>query len=110
MNVKSPMTPGPAYLWYLLRYRVAELQDRRPGPEDLHPLAERVYPAFARLTRGDVRQLENTLLTVFGFASEDRRVIGGIGVVMGSAALGSCWKTRSPGWPRCGPTWPIGGG
>jgi hypothetical protein len=55
------------------------------------------YPAFARLTRGDVRQLENTLLTVFGFASEDRKVSGGMGVVMGSAELGVLLEDPEPG-------------
>ena len=76
------------YLWYLLRYRVAELVGRRPGPEDLHALAERFYPPFAKLIRADRSQLEDTLLTVFGLTAEDRKVSGGTGVVMGSAALG----------------------
>jgi hypothetical protein len=76
------------YLWYLLRYRVAELLGRRPGQEDLHALAGCIYPAFAKLIRGDRSQLEDTLLTVFGLAAEDRKVSGGRGVVMGSAALG----------------------
>jgi hypothetical protein len=81
-------TQAGIYLWYLLRYRVAELLGRRPSSEDLHALAERFYPAFAKLIRGDVRQLEDTLLTVFGLAPADRKVSGGMGVVMGSAALG----------------------
>jgi hypothetical protein len=81
-------TRAGVYLWYLLRYRVAELLGRRPSPEDLHALAERSYPAFARLIRGDRSQLEDTLFTVFGLACEGRKVGGGMGVVMGSAALG----------------------
>jgi hypothetical protein len=41
-----------AYLWYLLRYRVAVLLGRRPRPQDLHDLAGRYYPEFSRLIRG----------------------------------------------------------
>ena len=76
------------YLWYLLRYRVIEVLGRKPTPEDLHSLAERSYPTFAKLIRGDESQLEDTLLTVFGFAPEERKVSGGRAVVLGSAALG----------------------
>lgn len=61
---------------------------RRPSAEDLHELAVRFYPEFTRLIRGDESRLENTLLTVFGLAPEDRQIRGGMGVVMGSAALG----------------------
>ena len=74
--------------WVLLRYRVAEMLGRRPSPQDLHSLAERYYPQFSKLIRGDQRQLEDTLLTVFAFAAEGRKVKGGNAVVMGSAALG----------------------
>ena len=77
-----------AYLWYLLRYQVAVLLGRKPSAEDLHELAVRFYPGFARLIRGDESRLEDTFLTVFGLAPEDRKVRGGVGVVMGSAALG----------------------
>lgn len=77
-----------AYLWFLLRYRVADLLGRRPEERDLRELAMRFYPKFSKLIRGDQRQLEDTLLTVFEFAPEDRKVKGGRAVVMGSAALG----------------------
>jgi hypothetical protein len=76
------------YLWYLLRYRVAELVGRKPSPEDLHALAERFYPKFDKLIRGDQRQLEDTMLSVFALAAEGRKVTGGNAVVMGTAALG----------------------
>jgi hypothetical protein len=76
------------YLWYLLRYRVAEVLGRRPSAEDLHSLAQRYNPQFSRLIHGDQRQLEDTLLSVFALADEDRKVKGGDAVVMGSAALG----------------------
>jgi hypothetical protein len=76
------------YLWFLLRYRVAELLGRRPSPEDLHALAVRFGPEFAKLIRGDQSRLEDTLLTVFELAADGRKVTGGDAVVMGSAALG----------------------
>lgn len=76
------------YLWFLLRYRVAELLGRRPSPEDLHVLAVRFHPEFARLVLGDQRRLEDTLLTVFALAADGGKVTGGDAVVMGSAALG----------------------
>jgi hypothetical protein len=76
------------YLWYLLRYQVAELLGRRPAEKDLHDLAEHFYSEFAKLIRGDRSQLENMLLTVFEFAPENKQVKGGRAVVLGSAALG----------------------
>jgi hypothetical protein len=51
-------------------------------------LASRFYPQFSELIRGDQSQLEDTLLTVFALAAEDRKVKAGNAVVMGSAALG----------------------
>lgn len=57
------------YLWYLLRYRVAEVLGRRPSPEDLGDLAARTYPRFALLIRQDVGQLEATFQTVFESSS-----------------------------------------
>jgi hypothetical protein len=83
-----------AYLWYLLRYRIAVLLGRRPHPQDLHDLAGRYYPEFSKLIRGDRSRFEDTLLTVFEFAPVDRKVRGGMAVVMGSAALGCFWTTR----------------
>lgn len=77
-----------AYLSYLLRYRVAELVGGKPAAEDLHALADRFYPAFSRLIRGDQRQLADTLLTVFEIAEQDKKVSGGNAIVFGSAALG----------------------
>jgi len=77
-----------AYLWYLLRYRVAVLVGRRPGPEDLHDLAQRFAPSFARLIRDSQSELEETLLTVFNFATRGEPIKGGRAIVVGSAALG----------------------
>ena len=77
-----------AYLWYLLRYRVAVLAGRKPRPEDLHDLAQRFAPSFARLIRGGQSELEDTLLTVFNFAAHGEPIKGGRAIVVGSAALG----------------------
>ena len=77
-----------AYLWYLLRYRVAALLGRRPRPEDLHELAQRYAPKFAELIRGGQAELEDTLLTVFDFTTHGRKVKGGKAIIVGSAALG----------------------
>jgi hypothetical protein len=77
-----------AYLWYLLRYRVAALLGRRPLPEDLHEIAQRHAPKFAKLIRGGQTELEDTLLSVFGFATRGGKVRGGKAIIVGSAALG----------------------
>jgi hypothetical protein len=50
---------------------------RAAQPEDLHALAERFHPEFARLIRGDQGRLEDTLLTVFALAADGRKVTGG---------------------------------
>lgn len=77
-----------AYLWYLLRYRVAAQLGRRPRPEDLHELAQRYAPKLAKLIRGGQDELEDTLLTVFHFPTYGRKVKGGKAIIVGSAALG----------------------
>jgi hypothetical protein len=77
-----------AYLWYLLRYRVAALLGRRPRPDDLHELAQRFSPKFAKLVRSGQGELEDMLLTVFNFAAREMQIKGGRAIVVGSAALG----------------------
>lgn len=77
-----------AYLWFLLRYRVSALLGRRPRPEDLHELAQRYAPKFAKLIRGGQAELEDTLFTVFDFTTRGSKVKGGKAVIVGSAALG----------------------
>ena len=76
------------YLWYLLRYRVADMLGRRPSAEDLREIAGRVYPRFSVVIRGDGSVLENVLRTVFKLASKDEEVTAGRFVVAGMAALG----------------------
>jgi len=75
------------YVWYLMWHRVAELLGRKPTPEDLHELAERIYPRFAQLIRWDQQRLEDTLATVFQYAPADRQVTGGELYVAGSAIV-----------------------
>lgn len=77
-----------AYLRYLLRYRIAVILGHRPSHEDLVQISENFYPKFARIIRGDRSQFEDTILTVFELASEDRKVKGGRALVLGTAALG----------------------
>lgn len=77
------------YLWYLLRYRIAEVVGRRPSPEDLRDLAVRAYPRFALLIRRDVEQLEATFRTVCESAESQDHLKGGMFLILGTAALGS---------------------
>jgi hypothetical protein len=39
------------YVWYLLRYRVAEILKRRPSPEDLDELVLGAWPGFPQVMR-----------------------------------------------------------
>jgi hypothetical protein len=78
-----------AYLWYLLRYRIAEVLGRRPTTGDLHDLVTRAYPRFGALIRGDEGRLEVTFRTVLeGTAAEDH-LKGSMFLILGTAALGS---------------------
>jgi hypothetical protein len=77
------------YLWYLLRYRIAEVVGGRPSPEDLRDLAVRAYPRFALLIRRDVEQLEATFRTVCESAESQDHLKGGLFLILGTAALGS---------------------
>jgi hypothetical protein len=84
------------YLWFLLRYRVAEVLGRRPAPEDLHELAVRVYPRFARLTRQDEGRLEATFRTVFDSAESPDHLRGSMFLILGTAALGALLDDAEP--------------
>jgi hypothetical protein len=76
------------YLWYLLRYRIADYLGRRPTDEDLRRLARRRHPRYARVLQGDAQELEDMLLSVFNLIPEDRRITGGRFVVLGVVTLG----------------------
>jgi len=78
-----------AYVWYLLRYRVAEILGRKPTAEDLHELAVSAYPQFSVIIKGDVTLLEGTLRSVFELESAQQKLTGGKLVVLGFAALGA---------------------
>lgn len=77
------------YLWYLLRYRIADVTGRKPSPGDLRDLAVRAYPRFALLIRRDVDQLEATFRTVYESAESPDHLKGGMFLIIGTAALGS---------------------
>jgi hypothetical protein len=75
------------YVWYIVEYRVHEILQRRPTPQDLQQLAGTANSRFATLIRQTEASLEDTLCTVFKFASGDRQVTGGRLLVAGSAAI-----------------------
>lgn len=77
-----------AYLLYLLQYRVIEILGHRPTREDLHRLADRATPKYARLLQVEASLLEDTLRTTFKFASPETELKGGRFAVSSSAALG----------------------
>jgi len=79
------------YLWFLIRYRVLELLGRTPTEDDLHDLAVRFNPRFARVARQDRDPdlLQRTLRTYYELTTLDDEVAGGLVVVAGTAALGA---------------------
>lgn len=48
------------YLRYLIRYRLADMLGRAPAEQDLRDIANRVYPRFAIVVRGDVTLLQTS--------------------------------------------------
>lgn len=74
-------------MWYILEYRVHDILQRRPTPDDLRQLASSANSRFKRLIHENDASLEDTLCTVFKFASGDRQVTGGRLLVAGSAAI-----------------------
>jgi hypothetical protein len=76
------------YLWYMLRYRIADILGRRPSPEDIRQIAAGVNPKFALVMRGDPDLLENTLRTAFRLADNQTEVTAGRFIVASVAALG----------------------
>lgn len=84
------------YLWYLLRYRVAEILGRLPTPEDLRNLAVQLHPQFARLIRGDESRLEATLRTLFETTTAEDHVRGGMFLILGTALLGVLLDDAEP--------------
>lgn len=74
---------------YLLEYRVIDLLQRRPTPDDLHELAMSAWPRFAEVVNANEGMLEDLLRTVFEFAAEERKITGAAMIVLGSVALGA---------------------
>lgn len=77
------------YIWYGLRYRVIEIMERRPTPEDLHELAISTWPRLGELIHGDDRLVEDLLRSVFRFPPLRDEITGAKLIVLGSAALGA---------------------
>jgi len=76
------------YIWYLLRYRVIEILQRKPTPEDLHELAITTWPRFGEVVQGDERLVEDILRSVFKHPPIQEEITGAKLIVLGSAALG----------------------
>ena len=77
-----------AYLYYLLRYRVAEVLGRRPVAEDLHDLAVQTHPRYAKVVTEPVGTLEDTLRAVFNMPPTGLQQSGAGLFVSGVAAAG----------------------
>lgn len=75
------------YVWWLLRYRVAQLLGRRPSRGDLTQIAGYAEPRFGEVIT-DSSVLEDVLLTVWKLAPSGREVSGGRFLIAGIAALG----------------------
>jgi hypothetical protein len=76
------------YLWYLIRYRITDYLGRKPTEQDLQRLARRRYPRFAAVSIYDEQVLEDMLRSLFNMIPEDRRITGGMFVVLGIMTLG----------------------
>jgi len=76
------------YIWWLLRYKAADVAGGRPTASELHAIAERFGPRFRALVRDEAGLLEDTLLAVFRLASKEQEVVAGRFLVAGIAALG----------------------
>jgi hypothetical protein len=75
------------YIWWLLRYRVAQLLGRRPTADDLRDIAAQAQDTFGTLIR-DASVLEDVLLTVWHLGPPEREVTAGRFLVAGVTALG----------------------
>jgi hypothetical protein len=83
---------APAYVWYLLRYVIADYLGRRPELKDLQEIARYRHREFSQVVQGSARALEDELCTAFGMAGPGQEVTGGTFVVLGIAALGVLLK------------------
>lgn len=76
-----------AYIWYLLRYRVVEILERKRAAEDLRELATGRWPAFAAVVYGDEQLIEDILRSVFKLAPVQDEITGAKPIVLGSVTL-----------------------
>jgi hypothetical protein len=80
------------YVWYLLRYVIADHLGRRPELKDLQEIARYRHREFSQVVQGGARALEDELCTAFGMAGPGQEVTGGMFAVLGIAALGVLLK------------------
>jgi len=86
--IRVPFDSQPTlYLWWLLRYRVANVLGRRPTADDLHEISQTARSEVLRIVR-DPRYVENTLLTVWKLASAEQEMESGRLLVGSVVALG----------------------
>lgn len=85
---RVPFNSEPAlYMWWLLRYIVAEMVGHRPSAGELAQLAETVKPKAMRVIP-DPAVVHNTLLTVWKLATEAQTMAEGRLLVGMIIALG----------------------
>jgi hypothetical protein len=77
-----------AYLWFILRFRVAEMVGHRPTAEDLHDLADKTYPEYAKIISEPMITLEDTLRFFWKMTSAGSQLSGGRLFVSAAAAAG----------------------
>jgi hypothetical protein len=75
------------YIWWLLRYKVAQMLGRRPSEADLHDIAAQAHSRFAAVIR-EPSIFESVLLTAWKLAPPEQEVTGGRFLVAGVTALG----------------------
>jgi hypothetical protein len=76
------------YLAYFLRHRLAEILARRPTSDDLHDVAVRTYPVYAKVVNAPAGTLEDTLRAVFKMPPTGPQQSGARLFVSGCAAAG----------------------
>jgi hypothetical protein len=81
-----------AYVWYLLRYVIADYLGRRPELKDLQEIARYRQREFSQVAQGGARALEDELCTAFEMAGPGQAVTGGTFAILGIAALGVMLK------------------
>lgn len=85
---RIPFDSQPGYyVWWLLRYRIADTLGHRPSADELHQIAETVRPKAALVIR-DPACVENALLTVWKLASKEQAMADAQLLIGAIVALG----------------------